>query len=44
MDVYARVMARLLTRELSQNVIVENRTGADGVIMVNAMLRAFFAE
>ena len=39
-DVYARVMARLLTRELSQNVIVENRTGADGVIMVNAMLRA----
>jgi putative tricarboxylic transport membrane protein len=39
-DVYARTMARLLTRELGQNVIVENRTGADGIIMVNAMLRA----
>ncbi len=39
-DVYARTIARLLTRELGQNVIVENRTGADGIIMVNAMLRA----
>jgi len=39
-DVYARTMARLLTRELGQNVIVENRTGADGIIMVNALLRA----
>ncbi len=39
-DIYARTMARLLTRELGQNVIVENRTGADGIIMVNAMLRA----
>ena len=38
-DVYARTMARLMTRELTQNVIVENRTGADGIIMVNAMLR-----
>lgn len=39
-DVYARTLARLMTRELGQNVIVENRTGADGIIMVNAMLRA----
>lgn len=39
-DGYARIMARLLTRELGQNVIVENRTGADGIIMINAMLRA----
>ena len=39
-DVYARIMARLMTRELGQNVIVENRTGADGIIMINAMLRA----
>ena len=39
-DVYARTMARLMTRELGQNVIVDNRTGADGIIMVNAMLRA----
>ena len=39
-DVYARTMARLLTRELGQNVIVENRTGADGIIMIHAMLRA----
>lgn len=39
-DVYARNIARLMTRELAQNVIVENRTGADGIIMVNAMLRA----
>lgn len=39
-DVYARTIARLMTRELGQNVVVENRTGADGIIMINALLRA----
>lgn len=39
-DVFARAMAKLLARELGQNVIVENRTGADGVIMVNQLLKA----
>ena len=38
-DYYARIMARLLTRELGQNVVVENRTGADGVIAVNQLLK-----
>lgn len=39
-DIYARIMARLLTTELGQNVVVENRTGGSGIIMVNALLRA----
>jgi len=39
-DLFARAMAKLLTRELGQNVIVENRTGADGMIMINQLLRA----
>lgn len=39
-DLYARMMAKLLAAELGQNVVVENRTGGSGVIMVNAMLRA----
>jgi tripartite-type tricarboxylate transporter receptor subunit TctC len=39
-DLFARVMARLLTKELGQNVIVENRTGADGIIMINQLLKA----
>jgi len=39
-DLFARAMAKLLTRELGQNVIVENRTGADGIIMINQLLRA----
>jgi putative tricarboxylic transport membrane protein len=39
-DIYARVMAKLLTAELGQNVVVENRTGGSGVIMVNTLLRA----
>jgi len=39
-DIYARVMARLLTAELGQNVVVENRTGGSGIIMVNTLLRA----
>ena len=39
-DLFARVMAKLMAKELGQNVVVENRTGADGVIMVNQMLKA----
>ena len=39
-DLFARIMAKLLTKELGQNVIVENRTGADGIIMINALLKA----
>ena len=39
-DLFARAMAKLLTKELGQNVIVENRTGADGIIMVNQLLKA----
>jgi tripartite-type tricarboxylate transporter receptor subunit TctC len=38
-DYYARIMSRLMTRELGQNVVVENRTGADGVIAVNQLLK-----
>ena len=33
-------MAKLLTKELGHNVIVENRTGADGIIMINQLLKA----
>ena len=39
-DLYARIMAKLLAPELGQNVVVENRTGGSGIIMVNSMLRA----
>jgi putative tricarboxylic transport membrane protein len=39
-DLYARIMAKLLSGELGQNVIVENRTGGSGIIMVNALLKA----
>lgn len=39
-DVYARMMGKLLGKELEQNVVIENRTGADGVIMVNHLLKA----
>lgn len=39
-DLYARVMAKLLAAELGQNVVVENRTGGSGIVMVNALLRA----
>ncbi len=39
-DIYARVMAKLLAVELGQNVVVENRTGGSGIVMVNALLRA----
>ena len=38
-DIYSRVMAKLLTAELGQNVIVENRTGGSGIIMINTLLR-----
>lgn len=38
-DVYARTMAKLLTVELGQNVLVENRTGGSGLIMVNSLVR-----
>ena len=39
-DAYARVMAKLLASELGQNVVVENRTGGSGIVMVNTLLRA----
>ena len=39
-DVYARVMAKLLSAELGQNVVVDNRTGGSGIVMVNTLLRA----
>jgi tripartite-type tricarboxylate transporter receptor subunit TctC len=38
-DIYARIMAKLLTKEFGQNVIVENRSGADGIIMVNQLIK-----
>jgi tripartite-type tricarboxylate transporter receptor subunit TctC len=38
-DIYARKMAKLLTAELGQNFVVENRTGGSGIIMVNALVR-----
>lgn len=38
-DIYARTMAKLLTTELGQNVIVENRTGGSGIVMVNMLVR-----
>ena len=39
-DLYARVMAKLLSTELGQNVVVDNRTGGSGIVMVNTLLRA----
>jgi len=39
-DLYARIMAKLLAAEFGQNVIVENRTGGSGIVMVNTLLRA----
>lgn len=39
-DVYARVMAKLLASELGQNVVVDNRTGGSGIVMVNTLLKA----
>lgn len=39
-DHYARIVAKLLSAELGQNVLVENRTGGSGIIMVNTLLKA----
>jgi len=39
-DIYARIMAKLLSAELGQNVVVDNRTGGSGIVMVNQLLRA----
>ncbi len=39
-DLYARMMAKLLAAELGQNVVVDNRTGGSGIVMVNTLLRA----
>ena len=39
-DIYARTLAKLLTTELGQNVVVDNRTGGSGIVMVNTLLRA----
>ena len=39
-DIYARVMAKLLAAELGHNVVVDNRTGGSGIVMVNTLLRA----
>ena len=39
-DLYARIMARLLSADLGQNVVVDNRTGGSGIVMVNSLLRA----
>ncbi|MEK6592427.1 MAG: tripartite tricarboxylate transporter substrate binding protein [Pseudomonadota bacterium] len=39
-DLYARIMAKLLSAELGQNVVVENRLGGSGIIMVNTLIRA----
>jgi putative tricarboxylic transport membrane protein len=39
-DIYARHMAKLLAAELGQTVVVDNRTGGSGIVMVNALLKA----
>src|SRR5690242_6917163 len=39
-DLYARIMAKLLAAELGQNVVVDNRAGGSGIVMVNTLLRA----
>ncbi|HEX2825898.1 MAG TPA: tripartite tricarboxylate transporter substrate binding protein [Burkholderiales bacterium] len=39
-DAYARAMANLMARDLGQNVVVENRPGADGAVMISHMLKA----
>src|ERR1043166_4021356 len=37
-DIYARVIARLAEKELGQPLVVENRTGGDGIIAITTML------
>lgn len=39
-DVLTRVMARALGKQLGQQVIVDNKPGADGIIAANEVLRA----
>src|SRR5262245_14026007 len=39
-DTVARIVGRRLQERLNQTVVVENRTGANGGIAVNAMLNA----
>ncbi|MES2562984.1 MAG: tripartite tricarboxylate transporter substrate-binding protein, partial [Pseudomonadota bacterium] len=39
-DTLARVLSPLLSKSLGQNVIVENRPGADGRIGIEAMAKA----
>lgn len=39
-DIYGRTLAKLLTAELGHNVVVENRTGGSGIVMVNSLVRA----
>lgn len=38
-DVYARVLARLISPDLGRNVVVDNRPGGSGMPMINAMVR-----
>lgn len=39
-DMFARLVAEALTNELGQPFVVENRTGANGVVGTNALARA----
>jgi tripartite-type tricarboxylate transporter receptor subunit TctC len=39
-DVYSRIMAKLLGAELGQSFVVENRVGASGLIMMNTLVKA----
>lgn len=39
-DVYARIVAPALSKELGQNIVVDNRPGASGIIGTEAVARA----
>ena len=39
-DAYVRVLATRLSDQLGQSVVVENRTGADGSVSIEALVRA----